>query len=61
MYIMDVRFSKNSLGKLFKMILEKTSTGGERLVYRRVGYINISTLFIVMDTWLRTRSVGQGR
>ena len=50
MYIMDVRFSKNSLGKLFKMILEKTSTGGERLVYRRVGYINISTLFIVMDT-----------
>lgn len=50
MYIMDVRFSKDSLGILFKMILEKTSTGGERLVYRRVGYINISTLFIVMDT-----------
>ncbi len=50
MYIMDVRFSKNSLGNLCKMILEKTSTGGERLVYRRVGYINIRTLFIVMDT-----------
>ena len=50
MYIMDVRFSKNSLGKLFKIGILKEHLPGEwHLVFIRDGYIVVKR---VTGDWL---------